>query len=94
MAASEPYLLAHGFCELRETEAWDLAPGGKYFAVRGGSRKLKECADAVCESPMDDGIYRELERRGILSGENGTGERREKKAEEREKEICAEERRA
>ena len=58
---------------------------------RGGSRKLKECADAVCESPMDDGIYRELERRGILSGENGTGERREKKAEEREKEICAEE---
>ncbi len=71
-----------------------LKASGTGIAVRGGSRKLKECADAVCESPMDDGIYRELERRGILSGENGTGERREKKAEEREKEIFAEERRA
>ena len=68
-----------------------LKASGTGIAVRGGSRKLKECADAVCESPMDDGIYRELERRGILSGENGTGERREKKAEEREKEICEEE---
>lgn len=59
-------------------------PGpGTGIAVRSGSRKLTECADAVCESPMDDGIYRELKRRGIISGENGTGESREKKAEER-----------
>lgn len=79
-----------------------LKASGTGIAVRGGSRKLTECADAVCESPMDDGIYRELKRRGILSGENGTVksrekdtvERREKKAEEREKENCAEERRA
>ncbi len=31
------YLLAHGFCELRETDAWELKPDGNYFAVRGGS---------------------------------------------------------
>ena len=71
-----------------------LKASGIGIAVRGGSRKLTEYADAVCESPMDDGIYRELKRRGIISGQNDTAERREKKTEEREKEICAEERRA
>ena len=71
-----------------------LKASGTGIAVRGGSRKLTEYADAVCESPMDDGIYRELKRRGIISDQNDTGERREKKTEEREKEICAEERRA
>ncbi len=30
-------LLAHGYTELDEAERWRLAPGGRYFAVRGGS---------------------------------------------------------
>lgn len=30
-------LLAHGFCELDERDAWDLDANGKYFVVRGGS---------------------------------------------------------
>lgn len=30
-------LTAHGFCELPEHAPWDIAAGGKYFAVRGGS---------------------------------------------------------
>ena len=37
------YLLAHGFRELRETEAWNLKQGGKYFAVRGGSAVIAFC---------------------------------------------------
>ena len=68
-----------------------LKASGTGIAVCGGSRKLAECADAVCESPMDDGIYRELKRRGIISGENNRGENKEK-AEGREKEICTVER--
>ena len=30
-------LLSRGFCELKETEDWDLQEDGKYFVVRGGS---------------------------------------------------------
>ena len=35
--ATEQLLLAHGYARLEEAERWQLAPGGRYFAVRGGS---------------------------------------------------------
>lgn len=39
---------------------------GTGIAVTGGSQRLLECADAVCELPLENGIYKELVRRGII----------------------------
>ena len=53
-----------------------LKAAGTGIAVANGSRKLLECADAVCEPPMEDGIYKELVRRGIIEPD----EKRERRA--------------
>lgn len=37
VASAEQRLLAHGFARLDEGERWDLAAGGRYYAVRGGA---------------------------------------------------------
>ncbi len=37
------YLTAHGFVQLHEGDAWELARGGKYFVVRGGSALIAFC---------------------------------------------------
>ena len=29
-------LEAEGYCRLREQDAWQLVPGGKYYLIRGG----------------------------------------------------------
>jgi aspartyl aminopeptidase len=34
---TEEYLKAAGYTRLEETERWQLAPGGRYYVVRGGS---------------------------------------------------------
>lgn len=39
---------------------------GIRVAVKGGSPRLKAYADSVCEEPSEDGISKELKRRGIL----------------------------
>lgn len=37
VASAEARLLAHGFTRLEEGERWQLADGGRYYAVRGGA---------------------------------------------------------
>ena len=39
-AALREDLLGHGFTELRESERWNLLPGGKYFVTRNDSAIL------------------------------------------------------
>ena len=34
---TEEHLQAAGYLRLEETERWQLAPGGRYYVVRGGS---------------------------------------------------------
>lgn len=55
-----------------------LLATGIGVAMADGDSGLKACADAVCETAMEDGIYRELARRGVISAEtsemgNGIG---------------------
>jgi len=55
-----------------------LLATGIGVAMVDGDSGLKACADAVCETAMEDGIYRELARRGVISAEtsgmgNGIG---------------------
>ncbi len=37
VASAEARLLANGFTRLEESERWQLAPGGRYYTVRGGA---------------------------------------------------------
>lgn len=37
VASTEARLLANGFTRLEESERWQLAAGGRYYAVRGGA---------------------------------------------------------
>ena len=53
-----------------------LKAAGTGIAVAGGSRRILECADAVCEPPLEDGIYKELVRRGVIEPD----EKRERRA--------------
>ena len=47
-----------------------LKSTGTGIAVSSGSPKLLGYADAVCESPLENGIYRELARRGIIEADH------------------------
>lgn len=47
-----------------------LKSTGTGIAVSSGSPKLIGYADAVCESPLENGIYRELARRGIIEADH------------------------
>lgn len=52
-----------------DNDADMLRATGIAVAVRGCSRRLLRYADSVCGPPGEDGIYRELVRRGIIDGE-------------------------
>ena len=57
-------LVENGFTELYESEAWDLAPGGKYFVIRNGTSLIAfvNVADAIgytiCASHSDSPSFR------------------------------------
>jgi aspartyl aminopeptidase len=40
VASAEARLLAQGFTRLEEEKAWQLAPGGRYYVVRGGASMI------------------------------------------------------
>lgn len=47
------FLLSRGFCELFETQDWEIEAGGKYFVVRGGSSLI-----AFTVGSLDDFSYK------------------------------------
>ena len=65
-----------------------LKASGTGIAVRGGSRKLKECADAVCESPRMT-AYTENWREGGFSPARMVQEKEERKKQRKEKRKSA-----
>ena len=74
-AALREDLLGHGFTELRESERWNLLPGGKYFVTRNDSAilsfvlpKEKPSAFRIAASHSDSPAFRIKENPEITSG--------------------------
>ena len=55
VASAEERLLARGYVRLDEAERWQLAPGGRYYAVRGGASLI---AFVLGSRPLAESGYR------------------------------------
>ncbi len=74
VAALEEQLKDAGYTRLSEADAWELAPGGKYYLIRGGSALLAfripegECKGFLMSASHADRPCFKVKENGVLAG--------------------------